>query len=177
MRRLRSGIFIISCGPKLLERIRKWWHETGLIRLLSPSEQTLVNSSYDNEELIRRMSWRGEAAQFLLWALGVFKELPLPCKGIDIVDVLWPHIPKALSEDPEPFFSASKLRPIEEVLDEVDIIHRMNWACTDQRLGGQEVPKLNHTVVWERAYASNWLVGYPDGYLTTQEWDEVVVDT
>jgi hypothetical protein len=67
------------------------------------------------------------------------------------------------------FMSKVKLREIEEILDQADLIYRYDWACVDARLKQQQAPaNLNSSVVVERHGALNWLIqadsdwDYPD---------------
>ena len=65
-----------------------------------------------------------------------------------------------------------KLRDIEELLDEADLIYRYDWACVDARLKHQQAPAgLNASVVLERHGALNWLI-QRDG-----DWDHPDVNT
>lgn len=52
------------------------------------------------------------------------------------------------------------------------MIYRLDWACVDARIKGNEAPaSLNADVVVERHMALNWLIGYDD------DWDNVSTDT
>lgn len=67
---------------------------------------------------------------------------------------------------------AAKPRGTQEILDEADLIYRLDWACVDARIKGNEAPaSLNADVVVERHMALNWLIGYDD------DWDNVSTDT
>ena len=73
----------------------------------------------------------------------------------------------------EQFISSAKLRTPSEILDQADLIYRYHWAVVDARVNGKEPPaKLDPSVVMERHYALNWLIGYMN-----QEWDDVSTDT
>ena len=67
----------------------------------------------------------------------------------------------------------AELRPQAEILSEADLIYRIHWATVDARVNGAEPPAgLNPSVVYERHYALNWLIGYAG-----QEWDNITTDT
>ena len=62
---------------------------------------------------------------------------------------------------------------MEEILDELDKTFRMNWACVDARIKGEQVTgNINPSIIYERHYALNWLTNYQN-----QEWDEVQTNT
>ena len=51
--------------------------------------------------------------------------------------------------------------------------YRYHWAVVDARVNGLEIPSdIDASVVYERHYALNWLVGY-----SGQEWDDISTDT
>jgi Domain of unknown function (DUF4272) len=71
------------------------------------------------------------------------------------------------------FIEDSELRPIGDILDQVDLIYRYHWAVRNARLKGQQIPAdLDPGVTEERHYALNWLIGYLE-----QAWDDVSTDT
>lgn len=61
-----------------------------------------------------------------------------------------------------------RLRDIEDILNEADLIYRYHWACRDARLNGREEPAgLINSVVMERHAGLNWLIGALD----IDDWD------
>jgi hypothetical protein len=65
------------------------------------------------------------------------------------------------------------LRPIEDILDQADLIYRYRWALVDARVNDSEPPAgLDPGVALERHRALNWLIGY-----LGQDWDDVTTDT
>lgn len=132
--------------------------EKAFIKNPSPSHQDRVN-----------FAWRYECAWVLLWALGYVESLERPekiCDVVKLVGIVRDHSTEQLVKD-------AKLRPLDQLLDEADLIYRYHWATTNARLKGEDAPaKLEGGVVVERHYALNWLIGYMD-----QEWDDVSTDT
>lgn len=113
--------------------------------------------------------WRYESAWTLLWALGHVETLDAPVEicNVDFANSI------VFNTDPEDFIKDSKLRPLDEILDQADRIYRYHWAVVNARLQGNEEPAgLMGSVVYERHYALNWLVGHMD-----QDWDSVSTDT
>ncbi|WP_295119972.1 DUF4272 domain-containing protein [uncultured Chitinophaga sp.] len=113
--------------------------------------------------------WRYEGLNVMMWALGLVKELVYPstiCEVSTIVGIV-------VGQSREALESQVKLRSKSEILDELDKIYRMNWACVDARLHGQKPGgELDSSVVYERHYALNWLTCYGNA-----EWDDVTTDT
>jgi hypothetical protein len=71
------------------------------------------------------------------------------------------------------FIEESKLRPIAAILDQNDLIYRYHWAVVDARVNGLKMPeKIDASVVLERHYVLNWLIGYME-----QDWDDISTDT
>jgi hypothetical protein len=65
------------------------------------------------------------------------------------------------------------LRTKKEILDQADLILRLNWACVSARVKNEQAPSgLNSSVVYERHYSLNWLIKFMN-----QEWDKVTTDS
>ena len=135
----------------------------------TPKEADFIRSAAPSQSDRSQFSWRYEAAWVLLWALGYLEELGKPSTICDV--------PKAVTIMHEgttaQFVADAKLRSLEQVLDEADLIYRYDWAVVDARVNDKPSPAgLEPGVVQERHYALNWLIGYMD-----QDWDDVSTDT
>jgi hypothetical protein len=65
------------------------------------------------------------------------------------------------------------LRSKKEILDQADLILRLDWACVSTRVKNEPTPGgLNLSVVYERYYALNWLIKYMN-----LDWDSISTDT
>lgn len=140
-----------------------------LEKILTPNEISFINNKNPSEHDKTQFIWRYEAAWVLLWSLGYVDELSYPNQICDV--------PAAVSfmqkRNKEQFINDSKLRPITEILNETDLIYRYHWAVVDARVNGQPTPAdIDSSVVLERHYSLNWLIGYMD-----QEWDDISTDT
>lgn len=140
-----------------------------LEKILTPNEISFINNKKPSEHDKSQFIWRYEAAWVLLWSLGYVDELSYPNQICDV--------PAAVSfmqkRNKEQFINDSKLRPITEILNETDLIYRYHWAVVDARVNGQPTPaNIDSSVVLERHYSLNWLIGYMD-----QEWDDISTDT
>jgi hypothetical protein len=141
----------------------------GADKFFTPEEAAFIKDPMPTQEDRIKFSWRYECLWVMLWSLGYIEKLERP-EGIC-------DVPKAVSflknRDTAQFINDAKLRSLNEILDEADLIYRYHWAVTSARLKGQEAPaKLEGGVVQERHYALNWLIGYMD-----QAWDDVSTDT
>jgi hypothetical protein len=136
---------------------------------LTPDERAYVTASHPTEQQRTDANWRYEGLHVLLWALGYVPALAYPDRMCEVApDVKIIH---DLSE--AQFRARAKLRSKKEILDQADLILRLDWACTEARLKKQTAPgELNSDVVVERHHALNWLIEYGG-----QEWDDVSTDT
>jgi Domain of unknown function (DUF4272) len=118
----------------------------------------------DNDKV--KFSWRYECLWVLLWSLGYIKELNSPTTICDVATAV------GFIRDSETYskmLSESNLRTKAEILDEADLIYRMNWACVNARIKNQAAPaSLDGGVVHERYYALNWLINSMN-----EDWDNI----
>lgn len=113
--------------------------------------------------------WRYESLTVLLWSLGIIDKLIFPDAICDVSKVVGAIIQPSRPD----FEKAVQLRSKSEILEELDKIYRMHWACVDARLKGTEpTGKLNASVVYERHYALNWLTAYQN-----DDWDDIQTNT
>jgi len=135
----------------------------------SEQEKVIMSKELLSDQEKANATWRYESLYTLLWAIGKVNELPYPSQ-ICPVEVI---VSMILKESREEFTKSAQLRTNAEVLDQLDLIYRMNWACVTARINNEEVTgSLIPSVVYERHYALNWFVSYQD-----QEWDYVSTDT
>lgn len=117
-----------------------------------------------------QFTWRYECYWVLLWALKYVTELGRPDHVCDVPQAVGVMVDRSSAE----FIRDAQLRTADEILDEVDLIYRYDWACVDAKLKGRAAPaRLDAGVVVERHYSLNWLIGYGGN----AEWDDVSTDT
>ncbi|BDD01480.1 hypothetical protein PEPS_37600 (plasmid) [Persicobacter psychrovividus] len=147
----------------------KMEEEYGISSKLSPVEKEYAYSSNPTDQQRTNANWRYESLHVLLWALGYIDELVYPNQMCNVADDV-----KIIYElGPDEFRKKSKLRSKEEILDQADLILRLDWACVNARVKNEVAPGgLNSSVVYERHYALNWLIKY-----LNQDWDNVSTDT
>ncbi|WP_291578206.1 DUF4272 domain-containing protein [Clostridium sp. UBA6640] len=138
---------------------------------LTDNEKKIIFGSSNKQEVIN-MAWKYEAYWTLIWALGIVDKLEYPSQ---ICDCNFAIRAVADYEDFNDFMKTVKLRSIEEILDEADLIYRYNWACVDASIHGENPPAgIDPGVVFERHWGLNWLIG-KGAY--NNNWDSVSTDT
>lgn len=147
----------------------KMEEDYGISSKLSPAEKEYAYSSNPTDQRRTNANWRYESLHVLLWSLGHIEELVYPNQMCNVANDV-----KIIYElGPDKFRAQSKLRSKEEILDQADLILRLDWACVSARVKNEVAPSgLNSSVVYERHYALNWLIKY-----LNQDWDDVSTDT
>ena len=135
----------------------------------TPKELAFIRNGNTTQIERTQFLWRYESLNVLLWAIGLVDKLD---RADAIIDV-----PKAVTifreNGRDGLLEKAKMRPIKEILDQSDLIYRMHWAVRDAGINGRPAPAgLDRSVVYERHYAFNWLIGY-----LGQHWDDITTDT
>jgi hypothetical protein len=141
----------------------------GITAKLTPYEKSYSTAKNPTEQQKIDANWRYESLHVLLWALGYIDTLSYPDKMCNVADDV--KIIYELKE--QGFRQKAKLRSKKEILDQADLILRINWACVNSRVKNEQAPSgLNSSVVVERHHTLNWLINY-----LNQNWDDVSTDT
>ncbi|MDR0480735.1 MAG: DUF4272 domain-containing protein [Gallionellaceae bacterium] len=138
---------------------------------LSPQEQAFMADGQPEQSMISNMTWRYEALNLLLWALGAVAGLSdgEPAHAPDLLKIM-----ADLNRDADAIGKA-ELRPAAEILDALDMTYRLHWTAREAQLGRGDAGAVNGDVIAERHTALNWLTGFqnpPD-----VEWDQVDTPT
>jgi hypothetical protein len=149
---------------RFLNEHRLWDH-------LSPKEVRFISDPAPDRLSVNAFTWRCEALFLLMWAVWLFRSLPIPTSQTEnerMIDIF-----PSFSESPWPFIRSLRLRPKSEILDKSDLLYRLNWAARSAESKEQKPPAgLEPGVVEEWHYAINWITKY-EGL----DWDEVATDT
>ncbi len=144
---------------------------------LTEDEERYFELADDDEELPTEkeasdMSWRVEMCLPLFWACGLVEELPYPDEESEYVLELSQTLSSC--DDFDDIMDLVEMRSDGEILDEADLIFRMDWACVEAWIK-QEKPSgnLSLDVVVERHKGFNWIIGAYDA----EDWDNVVANT
>lgn len=165
------ALLIVAVKAEGLEQeiVEKLVEQYDLTKVLTAKESQFIKESKPSEFDKTQFIWRYESAWTLLWTLGYVEDLSPPT-GICDVPAAVTFLQTRTSEQ---FIRDSNLRSEKEILDQADLIYRYHWAIVDARVNGLKIPAdINGSVVYERHYALNWLIGYMN-----QDWDNVTTDT
>ncbi|MGL6290984.1 MAG: DUF4272 domain-containing protein [Silanimonas sp.] len=165
------ALLVVAVKGEGLEQpvVEKIVADYGLGPHFSPNEAAFIRNPSPTEHERIQFTWRYEAAWTLLWSLGYVDALGKPAAICDVPRAVGFMRERTSAE----FIDDARLRPIDEVVDEADLIYRYRWALVDARINGRAPPaELEPGVALERHYALNWLVGYMG-----QEWDDISTDT
>ncbi|MFK7771368.1 MAG: DUF4272 domain-containing protein [Saprospiraceae bacterium] len=136
---------------------------------LSPKESEIFQMENLNDQDRAYATWRYESLYVILWAMGKMEELKFPNEICDVQAI----VGALIKTNKEELKNSIQLKSTSEILDELDKTYRMNWACVDARIKGEQVAgNINSSIIYERHYALNWLTNY-----LNQDWDNVTTDT
>ena len=167
--RIYALVLIAAKGEGIAEEHLKKPIEEKSIKSFSPKELSILESSELNDQDKAYATWRYKSLNTLLWALKIMPDLKPPSEICDVQTI----VGKILKPNRAEFTQQSELRSKEEILNELDKTFRMNWACVDARIKGEQVAgNINPSIIYERHYALNWLTIYQN-----QDWDEVQTNT
>ena len=153
------------------EQAKEYLGKHSLSEKLTPLEKNFLDNP--TEEKKSQTTWKCECIWMLMWSLNIVDDPGFPDTMADLNNIPQEKYPVGADKDPNDFIkNAHTARPASEILDAVDLYFRMNWACVDARINGQEMTAVNPGIVYERHYALNWLINYRD-----QDWDNVSCDT
>ena len=135
----------------------------------SDQEKEIMSKEELSDQEKANATWRYESLYALLWAIGKIDAMQYPsviCPVEEMVGMI-------LEKPREEFTKDAKVRSTDQILDSLDLVYRMNWACVNARIKNEEPGgNLIPGVVYERHYALNWLVCYQN-----QDWDHISTDT
>ncbi len=136
---------------------------------LTAEEQAFLKDDSPDPQATINFAWRYEALYVLQWALGMHDELKF---ADDICDV--PAVAQAMVDrDDKETVTDAKLRPVEEILDALDMNTRLFWHARQSVMEKSEpARRLDGGVLSERQTALNWLTLFEGA-----PWDQVDTPT
>ena len=145
--------------------------------LLTPREPQVTAGTISAAGAINAV-WKYEAVWALLWALGIIEELSLPSEICDC-DLVMGTMRRFKGLDD--FMANTTLRPLEEILQALDLHYRYHWAAVNARVNGSDPAGIDEEVVMERRAGLEWLCckGQENDNLsdTYNAWDYPELDT
>jgi hypothetical protein len=169
------------------DQLVAWLRHEGLWEAVTPKESEFLLSKSPTRQQQVNATWRAEALFSLVWSLGLIGELSIPQQLCDVqlVRSVLPPLFGSVGR----FISEAKLRNDSELHDANEKIYQIHWHVRDAQRRHEPTPpgrlprmphedcdppaeSLNPSVVQERHYALNWLIGY-----CGQDWDDITTDT
>lgn len=161
-----AGYVAAVCFGAPADKVRKDLDRFALWDHLSAEEQALIVNPEVSAQSTSFHSWLIESIQFMAWGLGIATlDHFTPCS-----DTLASQFPKA-GTDPSLFIANAQLRPLDELLQEVDTLYMLHWFAVEANLTGRYDERIVLPRISFRRHAADWMVGVVDG------WEEVPLDT
>lgn len=183
----RAGVLLIIAGyagdvidDRNLSESKEFFYAKlehyGLTSSLSKREKEFFDNDYPTKKEAFWMNWQYESCYVLLWSLGLVNTLFYPDKTCSEGTISYLLAKCNTFKD---FFMKTKLRDVNEILDETDLTYRYHWAVVDANVHNVPAPSnLHPDVVFERLRALNWLTGYKIGDdKNVDDWDDVGTDS
>ena len=123
------------------------------LELLNPMDQQVIAGTISEAGAINAV-WKYEAVWALLWALGVVEELSFPNQICDC-DLVMGTMERFKNLDD--FMANTTLRPMEEILQALDLHYRYHWAAVNARVNGSDPAGIDEGIVMERRAGLEWL--------------------
>ena len=123
------------------------------LELLTPMEQQVIAGTISEAGAINAV-WKYEAVWALLWALGVVEELSFPNQICDC-DLVMGTMERFKNLDD--FMANTTLRPMEEILQALDLHYRYHWAAVNACVNGSDPAGIDEGIVMERRAGLEWL--------------------
>ncbi|GAL87480.1 hypothetical protein CHU_2548 [Sporocytophaga myxococcoides] len=150
--------------PGLRNKIIGFLHEEGLWDKISLQEKLLFEKSEFNDDEIAIIAWRAESIWILLWSINKSNQLNFPPEEVNF-NTIFEHLPPFLN-NAEDFITSATLRHATEILDQADLLFRLNWTFYQAHTNNLDIPELNQGIVFERYFAINWVINF------RKTWDE-----
>lgn len=124
---------------------------------LTPQERAFVTDEGTDADAAAGLTWRYEAANTLLWALGIEGAVIDDSGEMADVDRLWASAAPLVRESGG---QEVRLRPAGDILDALDRTWLEHWIVRQARQKETEPGRINGDVVVERHVALNWLTNF-----------------
>ena len=156
-------------APQDVENFRNFFEKNfNISKYVSEYEKRYISDPLNHDKYHSTHTWRYECCYVMLWALGlVDADLPSQCCDAGEICNLMFHT------NFDDLCAKANMRSKEEILDKLDLVYRINWACVEARIKHQEVNAVDPTVTYFWHYALNWIAGV-DGIT---DWDKIQPNT
>ena len=115
-------------------------------------------------------SWQLEPLYFIAWCAGLIEHVGIPQGPSSLKDIVG-LFPKDMTP-PDRLKDAIRIRPVAEIMDQVDLVYRLDWGVRHvQPTGDGTAPALNAGVLQEWHRAANWMIRHKG----QDDWDHIEI--
>ncbi|WP_457311410.1 DUF4272 domain-containing protein [Sphingomonas sp. UYAg733] len=139
---------------------------------LTPQEAAFVESGASDVATATAITWRFEAANTLLWALGFDAAHIADSERMIDVDALWLSVASAARDEAT---EVAQLRPVGQILDALDRAWLEHWVARQANQKGMPLVAISGDIVAERHAALNWLASFQNDFDVS--WDDTDTPT
>lgn len=142
----------VANDPDLQQEVMMFLIREKLWDKATAEERDLFHKSPLSEDEVTLIVWRAESIWLLLWVINKVDTLDLPKHEVNLEDI-FANLP-GFFEPTGQFIKSSTRRPASDILDQYDLVFRVNWALKEDAC-----PTVNAGVAYERYFALNWAAG------------------
>jgi hypothetical protein len=156
----------VANDPSLQQQVMMFLIHERLWDKASKTEKALFHKTRLSEDERAKILWRTESIWMLLWIIQKVDEIDLPVNEADLYQI-FPLLPSFFESTTE-FRTSATFRDVAEILDQTDLMFRLNWALRQEGASENPSSQLFHPgVAYERYFSLSWVIGM------YAEWDEV----
>jgi hypothetical protein len=145
----------VATDPSLQQQVMMFLIHEGLWDKATEEEKALFHKTQLTEEDITIIFWRAESIWLLLWSINKIRQLDLPEKEVNLHEI-FPFLPGFL-ESTKDFIQTAAIRSVSEILDQYDLVFRLNWAFQEAHTQGTGTLSLNAGIAYERYFSITWV--------------------
>lgn len=150
-----SYLNCVATDPSLQQQVMMFLIHEGLWDTATEEEKELFHKTPLTEEDIAIIFWRAESIWLLLWSINKIQKLELPEKEVNLYEI-FPFLPGFL-ESTKDFIQTATIRSVSEILDQYDLMFRLNWAFKEADAQGTGTLPLNAGIAFERYFSITWV--------------------
>lgn len=167
------GVAYAASEPDDREGIKQWLLREGLWAHVSPNEREFLDGKVVDPQRLIDLSWEGECAYILAWALDLIEDTPSPTEQVseEELDAFAAAVPE-LGTRTQDFLENLSYRNTTEIFDE-NLFHELATTYFRDRMfsGEENTSTIDLDVAFLRHQALNWL----RRFMGVEEWDEIEV--
>jgi hypothetical protein len=154
----------VANDPSLQQQVMMFLIHEELWDKATETEKALFHKTQLSDDERTNILWRTESIWMLLWIIQKVDEINLPANEVDLYEI-FPLLP-GFFESTDDFKTRATLRAVSEILDQADLMFRLNWALRQEGAVVNSSAQMFHPgVAYERYFSLNWVAGM------YAEWD------